>query len=182
MSAVTAENLPDAQGHFGPYGGIFVAETLTYALQQLRDAYEQCRSDSQFQQELRVHFLRSPAPQGIATANVVIAGGDRFTGLFVDEAPLPGEIQAASSFAEKFAALGPADSKGRSLRQFDLEHRLMRYPCSYMIYSPAFDALPPEAKKLIYARIFEVLSNRFSSADRQAVIEILRETKKDLPL
>ncbi|HSU88245.1 MAG TPA: hypothetical protein VLL56_05390 [Terriglobia bacterium] len=102
--------------------------------------------------------------------------------LFVDEAPLPGKIQGTSSFAEKFAALGPADSKGRSLRQFDLEHRLMRYPCSYMIYSPAFDALPPEAKKLIYARIFEVLSNRFSSADRQAVIEILRETKKDLPL
>jgi len=102
--------------------------------------------------------------------------------LFVDEAPLPGKIRGTSGFAEKFAALGPADSKGRSLRQFDLEHRLMRYPCSYMIYSPAFDALPPEAKKLIYARIFEVLSNRFSSADRQAVIEILRETKKDLPL
>ena len=102
--------------------------------------------------------------------------------LFVDEARLPGKIQGTSSFAEKFAALGPADSKGRSLRQFDLERRLMRYPCSYMIYSPAFDALPPEAKKLIYARIFEVLSIRFSSADRQAVIEILRETKKDLPL
>jgi hypothetical protein len=102
--------------------------------------------------------------------------------LFVDEAPLPAKIQGPSSFAERFAALGPADSKGRSLRQFDLEHRLMRYPCSYMIYSPAFDALPPEAKKLIYARTFEVISNRFSSADRQAVIEILRETKKDLPL
>jgi len=102
--------------------------------------------------------------------------------LFVDEAPLPNKIQGTSSFAEKFATLGPTDSKGRSLRQFDLEHRLMRYLCSYMIYSPAFDALPPEATKRIYARIFEVLSNRFSSADRQAVIEILRETKKDFPL
>ncbi len=101
--------------------------------------------------------------------------------LFVDEARLPGKIQSSSGFVEKFTALGPFDSRGRSLRQFDLERRLMRYPCSYMIYSPAFDALPPEAKKLIYARIFEVLSNRFSSADRQAVIEILRETKKDLP-
>jgi hypothetical protein len=102
--------------------------------------------------------------------------------LFVDEARLPGKVQGTSGFAEKFAALGPFDGKGRSLRQFDLERRLMRYPCSYMIYSPAFDALPAEAKKLIYARTFEVLSNRFSSADRQAVIEILRETKKDLPL
>jgi hypothetical protein len=101
--------------------------------------------------------------------------------LFVDEAPLTGRIQGGSGFAEKFAAMGPADSKGRSLRQFDLEHRLMRYPCSYMIYAPAFDALPAEAKEMIYARMLEVLSSRFSSADRQAVIEILRATKKDLP-
>ena len=58
-------DLPDAQGHFGPYGGIFVAETLTYALQQLRDAYEQCRSDSQFQQELQselTHYVGRPSP------------------------------------------------------------------------------------------------------------------------
>ncbi len=101
--------------------------------------------------------------------------------LFVEEAPLTGRIQGSSDFAEKFAGLGPADSKGRSLRQFDLEHRLMRYPCSYMIYAPAFDALPSEAKKMIYARMLEVLSTRFSSADRQAVIEILRATKTDLP-
>ena len=101
--------------------------------------------------------------------------------LFVEEAPLTGRIQGSSDFAEKFAALGPADSKGRSLRQFDLEHRLMRYPCSFMIYSPAFDALPAEAKNMIYTRMLDVLSSRFSSGDRQAVIEILRVTKKDLP-
>jgi hypothetical protein len=101
--------------------------------------------------------------------------------LFIGEAPLTSNIRSSSGFAETFAALGPADGKGRSLRQFDLEHRLMRYPCSYMIYTPAFDALPAEAKKMIYARMFEVLSTRFSSTDRQAVIEILRETKKDLP-
>ena len=50
-----------------------------------------------------------------------------------------------------------------------------------MIYAPAFDALPLEAKKMIYARMLEALSSRFSRADRQAVIEILRATKKDLP-
>ncbi|HYR43483.1 MAG TPA: hypothetical protein VER98_10700 [Terriglobia bacterium] len=101
--------------------------------------------------------------------------------LFIDEAPLKSKIQGSSGFAEKFAALGPVDSKGRSLRQFDLERRLMRYPCSYMIYAPAFDALPAEAKDMVFARMLEVLSTRFSSADRQAVIEILRETKKNLP-
>jgi hypothetical protein len=109
--------------------------------------------------------------------------------LFVDEAPLPARIRGSSAFAEKFAARGPLDSRGRSLRQFDLERRLMRYPCSYMIYSDAFEALPSEAKHVVYRRLSEVLSGRernaryasLSSADRQAVTEILRDTKMDLP-
>jgi hypothetical protein len=109
--------------------------------------------------------------------------------LFVDEAPLPGKIEGTSGFTEKFSALGPHDSKGRSLRQFDLKHRLMRYPCSYMIYSPAFDALPDQAKSAIYKRMWEIISGkeragkyaRLSSAERRAVVEILRETKKELP-
>ena len=99
--------------------------------------------------------------------------------LFIDEAPLPGKIKGESGFAEKFAALGPTDSKGRSLRQFDLERRLLRYPCSYMIYSPAFEGLPADAKRSIYQRIREVMSSRFSAADREAVTQILQETKKD---
>jgi tryptophan synthase beta chain len=58
-------DLPDAQGHFGPYGGTFVAETLMHALQQLREAYEQCRSDLAFQQELQselTHYVGRPSP------------------------------------------------------------------------------------------------------------------------
>src|SRR5262249_34874710 len=98
--------------------------------------------------------------------------------LFVGEAPLPNKIEGLSGFAEKFASRGPTDSKGRSLRQFDLEHRLMRYPCSYMIYSPAFDGMPDLAKRAIYARMREVLGG-FPAAERNAVLEILRETKKD---
>ena len=62
--------------------------------------------------------------------------------LFIDEAPLPGPVHGTSGFAEKFAAKGPFDRRGRSLRQLDLRTRLLRYPCSYMIYSQAFDSLP----------------------------------------
>ena len=108
--------------------------------------------------------------------------------LFIDEAPLDGKIQGSSGFAEKFASAGPFDRKGRSLRQFNLEKRLMRYPLSYMIYSPAFDALPAESKGSIVQRLWQVLRGedhgakyaRLSSADRQAVVEILRDTKTDL--
>ena len=109
--------------------------------------------------------------------------------LFVDEAPLGGKIQGTSGFQEQFAARGPRDRQGRSLRQFDLEKRLMRYPCSFMIYSETFDALPPEASQAIYKRMWQILSGaapgekyaRLSLADRRAVVEILRDTKPGLP-
>jgi hypothetical protein len=98
-------------------------------------------------------------------------------------------VQGTSGFAERFSGQGPKDSQGRSLRQFDLERRIMRYPCSYMIYSPAFDALPAALKETVYRRLWQILSGeeksrkyaRLSAASRQAVLEILRETKKDLP-
>jgi len=109
--------------------------------------------------------------------------------LFVDEAPLPARIEGSSGFAERFSTRGPMDSHGRSLYQLDLTTRLLRYPCSYMIYSDAFDGLPPTARDAIYRRLYAVLSgaeqtprySRLSSSDRRAIIDILRETKRDLP-
>ena len=108
--------------------------------------------------------------------------------LFVDEAPLASRVAGASGFAAQFAARGPRDARGRSLRDFDLERRLFRHPCSYMIYSAAFDALPSEAKSAVYRRLARVLTGqepdkrylRLSAADRRAIIEILRETKPDI--
>ena len=58
-----------------------------------------------------------------------------------------------------FPQRGPRDPKGRSLRDFDLETRLFRYPLSYMIYSAAFDALPDGVRARIY-RLYEVLAGR----------------------
>jgi hypothetical protein len=109
--------------------------------------------------------------------------------LFIDEAPLPSPVKGATKFAQEFASKGPRDSRGRSLRDLDLAHRLLRYPCSFMIYSDAFEALPATVKDLVYERMWEVLSGRetnkvyarLSLADRRAIVEILRETKKGLP-
>jgi hypothetical protein len=109
--------------------------------------------------------------------------------LFVDEAPLANPIRGSSGFAEKFSSEGPHDGKGRSFRQLDLEKRLMRYPCSYMIYSEAFDALPAEARDAVYKRLWQILSGTeknpkyagLSLSHREAVVEILRATKKNLP-
>jgi hypothetical protein len=109
--------------------------------------------------------------------------------LFVDEEPLTATITGTTAFASLFAEQGPADSRGRSLRQLDLERRLQRYPCSYMIYSAAFRALPVELRAAIYARMWQILSGRdpspryarLSDGDRRAVVDILGETLPDLP-
>ena len=105
--------------------------------------------------------------------------------LFVDEAPLAARIEGSSGFAERFSAVGPRDGKGRSLRDLQLETRLMRYPLSYEIYSPAFDALPGDVKDGVCQRLHDVLSGKdadrkfahLTPAMRQAIVEILRETK-----
>ncbi len=114
--------------------------------------------------------------------------------LFVNEAHLPADSDgkkaiAASPFARGFAARGPRDAKGRSLRDFDLDTRIFRYRLSYLVYSDAFDALPEPAKGYVYHRLFEVLSGRDQSADfaslsaqdRRAALEILLATKPGLP-
>jgi hypothetical protein len=107
----------------------------------------------------------------------------------VEEAPLKSPVQGVSTFAKEFMAEGPRDKKGRSLRHLDLKTRLFQYPCSYVIYSDAFNALPKVMKEKVYARMFEILSGKETSADyqklepetRRAILEILLETKADLP-
>jgi hypothetical protein len=109
--------------------------------------------------------------------------------LFSEEAPTTQRIAGTSGFAEDFSARGPRDSRGRSLRDLDLEHRLFKYPCSYLIYSEAFDALPDPLRNHVWRRLWEILngqdtSGRFahlSADDRQAILEILCETKQGLP-
>ena len=109
--------------------------------------------------------------------------------LFSNEAPLSSPIPATSLFATEFAALGPRDRQGRSLRDFDLQKRIFKYPCSYLIYSDAFDAIPGPAREYLLNRLLAVLTGRDQSADfaglpaaeRRAILEILVDAKPGLP-
>jgi hypothetical protein len=107
--------------------------------------------------------------------------------LFIDEAPLIEPLEGVSTFTQTFSEGGPRDSKGRSLRDFDLQTRLFRYPLSYAIYHPAFDALPAAARAPLTSRLYEILSGKdqskkfakLTSAERRAILEILRDTKPE---
>jgi hypothetical protein len=109
--------------------------------------------------------------------------------LFEGETPLTDVVKGTTPFAKEFAQRGPRDAKGRSLRDFDLERRLFKFPCSYMIYSELFDALPDVAHDYIYRRLWDILHgraggpafNHLSEGDRLAIREILLATKPNLP-
>lgn len=109
--------------------------------------------------------------------------------LFVDEAELTATVKGTSGYTKKFKDNGPRDGKGRSLRDLDLKERMFKYPCSFLIYSESFDGLPQETQKVVWERMWQVLSGEdqskeyahLTAADRRAIAEILLETKSGLP-
>lgn len=131
----------------------------------------------------------TPLPDGVRQQFERPAGQLLRYLLFANETSLPGTNVALSAFASDFQARGVRDSKGRSLRDFDLRTRIFRYPCSYLIYSDAFDSLPEPAKGYVYHRLLQILSGqdqspdfaRLTPPDRQAILEILLATKPGLP-
>ena len=103
--------------------------------------------------------------------------------------PITAPIRGSSTFSADFQAAGPRDKHGRSLRQLDLQTRLLRFPCSYLIYSESFAALPSVVQDFVLQRLLQILTGvdqssafgHISAVDRRAILEILVATKKVLP-
>lgn len=109
--------------------------------------------------------------------------------LFSKEAKLASPLKGTSNFADEFSQQGPRDKHGRSLRDFDLTGRMFKYPCSYLIYSASYQALPKEAKDYLETRLWDVLSGadasndfaHLAAVDRRAIGEILIDTVPNHP-
>jgi hypothetical protein len=107
--------------------------------------------------------------------------------LFAWTPPFAEPIKGNTDFAADFSRQGPRDSQGRSLRDLDLNQRLLRYPLSYLIYSKAFDELAKPVKDYVYGRLRNILTGQdqsrdfahLSPSDRRAILEILTDTKPD---
>ena len=176
----SVQGLFDLKGYPSPHSDVVALMVLNHQTQMTNML-------TRLGWEARVQ-AQAPTPDGPARLRSAASDLVDYM-LFIDEARFGTPVRGSSTFATVFAANGPRDSKGRSLRQLDLQRRLLRYPCSYMIYTEAFDALPPPARDAVYSRMWEVLSGRergprylrLSVADRRAILEILRETKKGLP-
>lgn len=102
--------------------------------------------------------------------------------LFKDEAPMgDGGVDGDPAFQKTFAKRFPRTRNGDSLADFQLSERIFKHRCSYMIYSKAFEALPPRVKSAVFARLREVLEQGkdfpgIKPAERRRIAEILRET------
>jgi hypothetical protein len=99
---------------------------------------------------------------------------------FQDERRLLGRIRGNAGYEAAFAAKGPVDRCGRSLRDFELETRTFKYPLSYVVYSPAFHGLPRPARNYLYGRFVAILGSPTGDdsvdRDRAAALEILAAT------
>lgn len=127
----------------------------------------------------------------VALSSETIGDLDRATdmllqGMLFYKAEPTGVVEGGEAFRTMFESLGPKDSKGRSLRDLSLDGRLFRYPLSFLIYSEAWDALPPVILDRAYQRLDELLRRDdlpnyplLDAEARSAILEILAETKPD---
>lgn len=170
---------------------LMVLEHQSEALNRLTRANFQTRLALHEQAELNKAFGDPPGTRSESITRRIHAACEPVVKylLFCDEVLLTEPVAGTSGFAAEFAARGPFDATKRSLREFDLKTRMLRFPLSYVVYSKQFDGLPAEAKARVYLRLWEVLSGKDTSkdfahltaADRRAAREILRDTKPGLP-
>jgi len=165
---------------------LMVFEHQTFVQNALTQANFETRRAVYYETEFNRALGEPESNRLDSTTRRIEAAGEKLVQALclADEAPLEGPFVGTSGFAERFATLGPHDKQGRSLREFDLRTRLFKYPLSYLIYSRSFDELPPRMKEFVAQRLREVLEGEggakyahLSAADRQAILEILADTK-----
>ncbi|MBM3782865.1 MAG: hypothetical protein FJW30_00830 [Acidobacteria bacterium] len=194
------ESLQQIQGRFDPARyltpnsdvvALMVLEHQTQMTNLLVRVNFEVRHALHHQRTMNGIFGDPPATRSDSTRRRIREAAEELVDylLFVEEAPLPGPVIGSSGFAEKFSGRGPFDPQGRGLRQLDLTKRLFRFPCSYMIYSEAFDGMPPEALDAVYRRLHTVLTGNamgkkyagLTVADRRNILGILKATKQGMP-
>lgn len=176
----------DPDGYPSRYSDVAAVMTLNHQVRMIN-----LMTRVGYETRIALEQLQSDAQSAAAANRLIAADASEFVDylLFVDESPLPEKFESTSGFQQQFERYGPRDRRGRSLKQLDLDSRLFRYPCSYMIYSPAFDGLPQATRDAIYARMWDVLSGkeqgrkyaRLTPQLRADIVDILLETKPGLP-
>lgn len=169
---------------------LMVLEHQTQMQNHLTHASYEARIAAHYDRGMNAALDRPASYVSESTQRRIASAGDKVLRymLFAEEFPLASPLNGSSNYAEEFQSQGPRDSKGRSIRDFDLRTQMFKYPCSYMIYTPSFDILPDSVKQYIVGGLHDILTgndksgdfSHLSPDDRQAILEILTETKPEL--
>jgi hypothetical protein len=194
QNLTSLEKFFDTQNYLTPHSDIVALMVLEHQVEghnRITRAGFQCRTALHQQQQLNKELGKPDDYLWDSTKSRIRSASEELVRylLYCEEASLTAPVKGTSNFAEEFQARGPRDPQGRSLRDFDLTRRMFKFPCSYLVYTEAFDALPQPVKDHVWQRIWEVVTDQETSSafahlsadDRRALREILVATKKDLP-
>jgi hypothetical protein len=182
----------NVKNYLAPHSDIvalLVFEHQAYVHNLITNATYTTQQALQYEREFNKALGEPESNRLESTQHRIESAGDKLLEglLMADEAALNGPIEGTSTFAAEFAERGPHDEQGRSLRDLDLTSRLFKYPCSYLIYSSDFDAMPEEMKNYIKTRLGEILSGQggdkfahLSQDDRDSIRVIIKATKPGL--
>jgi len=176
----------DLSGHFNvgrylsPHSDVVAHLVLTHQVRMhnaIARAVREARKALAYRDSTRAHFGELSEASLASVQRRIERPAEKVVSelLFLDEATLGGPVTGTSGFAEDFEAAGRRDGQSRSLRNLDLGTRLLKYPCSWLIYSDAFDNMPAETKDYVCRRLDELLVGE----DGVAIREILIATKPE---
>ncbi len=145
-----------------------------------------CRQATYYEEEMNRLFDRESDERVESTERRIKKASDDLVRylLFSNECKLTAPVEGSAEFKEHFMSVGPRDSKGRSLRDLDLQTRLLKYPCSYLIYAESFRSLPAPILVEVKALMLEILQSddledgfpHLTKEDRANILAILKET------
>lgn len=186
-------SLFDTAPYLTPHSDLVALMVLEHQVQmqnRLTRANFEARSAAHYDATMNAALDRPSDYTSETTERRIASAGDKLLEymLFVDEFRLRDPVSGSTSFAADFETRGVRDRRGRSLRDLDLKTRMFKYPCSYLIYSRQFDALPAPMKSYVATRLHSILTGadsdkafaHLSLSDRTAILEILTETKPGL--
>ena len=184
----------DVKEYLSPHSDIvalMVLEHQTLIHNRITQAGFAARQALHYEAEINKSLGEPAGTRRESTTSRISGAGDKLVEalLMVDEAKLTAPLKGTSDFARVFTRRGPRDKQGRSLRDLDLKKRLLKYPCSYLIHSRAFNGLPREMREYVWRRLWQILAEdrdakkfaHLTPDDKRAIVEIIQATKSDLP-
>lgn len=181
--------IANASSHFEPTSDIVALMLMEHQVQFhnfVTKASYTARQARHYDAQMNKVFDRAPGHRSESSARRINSAVERLVEymLFANEFEFESPVRGVDKFVKQFSRSAVRTADGRSLRDLDLKTRLLKYPCSYLVYTDSFNALPEKVLEVVKEKILAVLhgENRakefkhLSEQDRKNILEILTET------